>query len=184
MFLPDFLEKALVLVFLVAAVASVGMQVTTADLRAHVARRGLRWRTLPGNVVVVPAIGIPLSRFVSDPGTAGAFVLLACTPGGISALQFTTKSRGAALLVLALTTVGVPARQQPTDFATLRQTAESRPGAADRRTGTPGVQHGALGVRQDPGPAQPGQDALRGCPGVSGRRQIVSSDSIETSVGI
>lgn len=83
--------------FLVACMLSIGMQVTTADVRAQVARRGLRWRTLLANVVIVPAIGILLAyRFLPDPGTARAFVLLACTPGGISALQFTTKAKGAA----------------------------------------------------------------------------------------
>jgi BASS family bile acid:Na+ symporter len=97
MFLLDSLEMALVIVFLAAAMASIGMQVTTADLRAQVARRGLRWRTLLANFVVVPAIGILLARcFVDDPAMARAFVLLACTPGGLSALQFTTKAKGAA----------------------------------------------------------------------------------------
>ena len=97
MFLLDSLEKALVLVFLVTAMASLGMQITAADLRAQAAWRGLRWRTLLANFVVVPAGGILLARlFVADPGTARALVLLACTPGGLSALQFTTKAKGVA----------------------------------------------------------------------------------------
>lgn len=97
MFLLDPLELALVILFLAAAMASIGMQVTPADLRAQVARRGLRWRTLLANFVIVPAIGILLARFlVDDPALARALVLLACTPGGLSALQFTTKVKGLA----------------------------------------------------------------------------------------
>ena len=98
MFLMDSLEKALVLVFLAASMLSIGLQVTTADLKAQATRRGLRLRTLLANFVVVPAIGILLARlFIEDPGKARAFALLACTPGGISALQFTTKAKGVAV---------------------------------------------------------------------------------------
>lgn len=76
---------------------SIGLQVTPADLRQRVVGHGLLLRTLLASFVVVPAIGILLAHFASaDAGTATAYVLLACTPGGISALQFTTKAKGAA----------------------------------------------------------------------------------------
>jgi len=97
MFMLDSLQKAMVVTFLVASMASIGMQVTTAELHAQVTRRGLRWRTLLANFVIVPALGLLLAgRFVDDPATARAFALLACLPGGMGALQFTTKAKGVA----------------------------------------------------------------------------------------
>jgi bile acid:Na+ symporter, BASS family len=47
---------------------------------------------------VVPAVGIVLTRvFPLKPEEAATVLLLACTPGGINALQFTTKIKGASL---------------------------------------------------------------------------------------
>jgi BASS family bile acid:Na+ symporter len=97
MFALDSLEKALVVLFLVASMVSIGLQASMADLRLRVVGKGLLLRTLLANFVVVPVLGILLARWLAaDAGVATAFVLLACTPGGISALQFTTKVKGAA----------------------------------------------------------------------------------------
>ena len=98
MFLLDALPRLLTYVFLVTAMLSVGMQTTMKDLRSLLASRGLLFRSLLANFVVVPIIGIVLVRFLPlKPEVAIAFLLLACTPGGISALQFTTKIKGASL---------------------------------------------------------------------------------------
>ena len=98
MFLMDTLSRALTYVFLVTAMLSVGMQTTTRDLRSLLASKGLLSRALLANFVVVPIIGILLTRILPlKPEATVAFLLLACTPGGISALQFTTKIKGASL---------------------------------------------------------------------------------------
>lgn len=97
MFLLSPYQQAALIVFLISAMLGVGMQVTPADVFQRVLGRGLLLRTLLANFVVVPVIGILMARFlITDPGAGAAFVLLACTPGGISALQFTTKARGTA----------------------------------------------------------------------------------------
>ena len=58
--------------------------------------KGLLLRSLLANFVAVPIVGIVLARTLPlKPEAATALLLLACTPGGISALQFTTKIKGA-----------------------------------------------------------------------------------------
>ena len=98
MFLMDTLPRILTYLFLVTAMLSVGMQTTTRDLRSLLASKRLLFRALLANFVIVPIIGILLTRMLPlKPEAAVAFLLLACTPGGISALQFTTKIKGASL---------------------------------------------------------------------------------------
>jgi BASS family bile acid:Na+ symporter len=97
MFLLTSTQQILVVVFLVTAMLSIGLQAAPGTLRTAAYGRGLLLRTLLANFVIVPVLGILIARFaVADSGIATAFVLLACTPGGISALQFTTKAKGAA----------------------------------------------------------------------------------------
>jgi BASS family bile acid:Na+ symporter len=51
-------------------------------------------RALLANFVVVPALGVLLTRLIPmQPTIADAVVLLACSPGGISAVQFTSKRK-------------------------------------------------------------------------------------------
>jgi BASS family bile acid:Na+ symporter len=55
-------------------------------------------RSLLANFVAVPIVGIVLARTLPlKPEAATALLLLACTPGGISALHFTPKIKGASL---------------------------------------------------------------------------------------
>ena len=76
----------------------VGLQITGGDLRSLLGPKGLLLRTLLANFVAVPIVGIVLARTLPlKPEAATAFLLLACTPGGISALQFTTRIKGASL---------------------------------------------------------------------------------------
>jgi len=95
MFLMDTLSRTLMFAFLIASMLSVGMQATMKDLRSLLASKGLLFRALLANFVVVPIIGIVLVRVLPlKPEAATALLILACTPGGISALQFTTKIKG------------------------------------------------------------------------------------------
>ena len=60
--------------------------------------KGFLLRALLANFVAVPIVGIVLTRTLPfKPEAAAALLLLACTPGGISALQFTTRIKGASL---------------------------------------------------------------------------------------
>jgi len=95
LFLMDTLSRTLTFVFLVTAMLSVGMQTTARDLRSLLESKGWLLSALLANFVVVPIVGIVLARTSSlKPEVLAAFLLLACTPGGINALQFTTKIKG------------------------------------------------------------------------------------------
>jgi bile acid:Na+ symporter, BASS family len=94
----DLLSRVLMLLFLFTAMLSIGLQTTAGDLRSLLRSRGLFVRSLLANFVVVPIVGIVLVKTLPlKPEAATALLLLACTPGGISALQFTTKIKGASL---------------------------------------------------------------------------------------
>jgi BASS family bile acid:Na+ symporter len=94
----DLLPRSLALLFLVTAMLSVGLQTTRGDLRSLLKSKGLLLRTLVANFVAVPIVGIMLARTLPlKPEAAVALLILSCTPGGISALQFTTKIKGASL---------------------------------------------------------------------------------------
>jgi len=98
----DLLPRIALLVFGVAAMLGVGMQTTRGDLHLLSARRSLFLRTFLANFVAVPMLGILLARTLPiRPEGATALLLLACIPGGISALQFTTKIKGASLFAAA-----------------------------------------------------------------------------------
>jgi bile acid:Na+ symporter, BASS family len=101
--------QLLVLLFLVTAMLSVGMQTHVSDLRAMLSSRKFLTRLLLANFVVVPIVGVAIALLLPlQRPVAGALVLLACTPGGLSALNFTTKVAGrvylagAAMCLLAL----------------------------------------------------------------------------------
>jgi BASS family bile acid:Na+ symporter len=95
----DLLPRMLTLLFLITAMLSVGLQITAGDLRSLLGSKGLLLRSLLANFVAVPIVGFVLARTLPlKPETAAALLLLACTPGGISALQFTTKIKGASLV--------------------------------------------------------------------------------------
>jgi predicted Na+-dependent transporter len=94
----DLLPRILTLLFLMTAMLSVGLQTTAGDLRSLLKSKGLLLRSLLANFVAVPIVGIVLVRTLPfKPEAAAALLLLACTPGGISALQFTTRIKGASL---------------------------------------------------------------------------------------
>ncbi|MEJ2007535.1 MAG: bile acid:sodium symporter [Acidobacteriota bacterium] len=95
MFLLDTTEKMLVLIFFVTTMLSIGMQTRMSDLRLLAASKGLLVRTLLANFVAVPIAGVAIAFLLPlQPLVAGALVLLACTPGGVSSVQFTSKVKG------------------------------------------------------------------------------------------
>src|SRR5450631_696011 len=99
MFQLDTTGKILVLLFLVVAMLSVGMQTQVSDLRALLSSRSFFARLLLANFVIVPIVGVAIAHLLPlEPPVAAALVLLACTPGGLSALNFTTKVKGSEYL--------------------------------------------------------------------------------------
>ena len=90
-------ERLLVVVFLFCTMLSVGMQSSIVGMRALLASKGLVFRTLLANFVLVPLVGIVLIRLIplSHAG-AGALLLLACVPGGVAAIKYTSKVKGEA----------------------------------------------------------------------------------------
>ena len=94
----DLLPRILVLLFLITAMLSVGLETRPGDLLSLLRSKGLLVRALLANFVAVPIVGIVLARTLPfKPEAAAALLLLACTPGGISALQFTTRIKSASL---------------------------------------------------------------------------------------
>jgi len=103
MFLLNTTEKLLILVFFVSSMLSIGMQTHVSDLRSLLASRGVLLRTLLANFLVVPIVGVVIALLLPlQPHVAGALVLLACTPGGPSAIQFTSQVKGSAAMAGAM----------------------------------------------------------------------------------
>ncbi|MGH8609564.1 MAG: bile acid:sodium symporter [Gammaproteobacteria bacterium] len=97
------LEWLLAFLFVTASMLCIGMETGVAELRALFASRGLLMRALVANFMLVPLVGIALALLLPlRPEVAGALVLLACTPGALSAIQFTTKVKGEAPLAGAI----------------------------------------------------------------------------------
>jgi BASS family bile acid:Na+ symporter len=103
MFLFNTPGKILLLVFLVTSMLGIGMQTRGADLRLLFASRGFLARMLLANFVAVPVLGVAIAHlFPLQPPVAGALMLLACTPGGLSTINYTPKAGKATLAGLAM----------------------------------------------------------------------------------
>ena len=96
-------EMVLLAVFFVTSMMSIGMQTRGSDLALAAAARGYFGRTLLANFVILPVVGVAIASLMPlQPPVAGAILLLACTPGGLSAIQFTGKGGPMAAGVLFL----------------------------------------------------------------------------------
>lgn len=102
----DPFTKIALRVFLLTAMLGIGLQVEAQDARSMLAARGLVARSFAANFLVVPALGIFLVHQVPmAPDVETGFLLVALAPGGLGALQFTTKGKGALFYAGALTFV-------------------------------------------------------------------------------
>ncbi len=89
----DPVTRFLILLFLVTTMLAIGLRVTGAEVLAAMKDRSLMARSLLANLVIIPAIGFVLSRVVPLPtDTAVGILLLTAAPGGIGAIQFTSKT--------------------------------------------------------------------------------------------
>jgi bile acid:Na+ symporter, BASS family len=98
--------------FLVTTMLSIGMKVAPADLLSALGNRRLMIRSLAANFLVVPALGLALVSLVPmSSDVATGLLLMAAMPGGLNAIQFTSKSPGAlcyaAVLLFVLSLLAV-----------------------------------------------------------------------------
>ena len=108
----DPLAKVFAFVFMITTMLSIGLKVATADLLAVLRERTLMAMSLAANFVLLPLLGLVLVHVLPmSPDVAVGLLLLASAPGGLNAVQFTSKTAGglsyAATLVFILTFVSV-----------------------------------------------------------------------------
>ncbi len=108
----DPLTRALTLIFLTTTMAAIGLKVTTGELVSALRDRNLMARSLGLNLILVPLLGLLLVKIVPMSRDAGVgILLLAAAPGGLNAIQFTSKTKDglcyAAALLFILTLLSV-----------------------------------------------------------------------------
>ena len=84
------LSKALAIGFLVCMTMSLGLQVSWQQLLALLREKGLLWRALAANLILVPLLGLGLAMIFPMPRDfAISFLLLAAAPGAPMSLRYT-----------------------------------------------------------------------------------------------
>jgi BASS family bile acid:Na+ symporter len=82
--------------FIVTTMLSIGLKVMPADLLSALRQRSLMIRSLAVNFLVVPALGwLLVSTVRMSTDVAIGLLLMAAMPGGLNAIQFTSKAPGA-----------------------------------------------------------------------------------------
>ena len=106
MFLLDTLTKILFYVFLAGSMLGIGLKVGKNEILSVLRDRHWFVRVFVANFLLIPALGVLAAKTLAlKPENALALILLACAPGGLTALQFLTKTRDD----LALAYAGVTA---------------------------------------------------------------------------
>lgn len=91
----DPLANALIVVFIVLAMLCIGLAVRWSDILAAITDKRRTGRALVANLVVAPLVAVVLvAALPLPPATATVLLLLGFAPGGINAVQFSTKSKG------------------------------------------------------------------------------------------
>ena len=89
-------QRTVLELFLITSMTGIGLQVDWRDFTVTLQERRLLILSLLLNFVAIPILGWGVTQFVSmRPASAQALIILACAPGGISAVQFTSKSKAA-----------------------------------------------------------------------------------------
>lgn len=90
----DPLARSFFYIFIIASMLGVGLKVRGDEVLGALKSKGLMTRALLANFVIIPAFGILCARIIPmKPELAMTLVILACAPGGLSALQFLTKAK-------------------------------------------------------------------------------------------
>lgn len=108
----DPMAKILTIVFLVTTMLSIGLKASPGDLMAALRARSLMARSLALNFVLVPILGFLLVKVVPmSADVATGLLLLAAAPGGLNAIQFTSKTAAgisyATVLLFVLSSLSV-----------------------------------------------------------------------------
>lgn len=94
MFLMDPLTKTLFFVFLVGSMLGIGLKVGKDEILTVVRDKSWLVRMFVANFILIPAAGILAAKLLAvKPENALALIVLACAPGGLSSLQFLTKTK-------------------------------------------------------------------------------------------
>ena len=106
------LPIGLLYTFLISTMLAVGLEVTGGEIVAALSSRVLIGRTILANFVIMPVIGVILTKVIPlDHAATAAILLAAAAPGGLRALQFTDKVKDhiylAAGLMLLLTVLAI-----------------------------------------------------------------------------
>jgi BASS family bile acid:Na+ symporter len=105
-------SKALIVVFLLSSMISIGMEVTLKEILSAARQKRLFIRALLANFVLVPLLGLGLARILPMPTNVEiGFLLLAAAPGALFAINFTRRGQDsvpfAAALLFTLTSLCV-----------------------------------------------------------------------------
>jgi BASS family bile acid:Na+ symporter len=95
----DTLTNVLFYVFLVGSMLGIGLKVGKDEILSVVKDKSWLVRIFIANFVLIPAVGILAAKTLAvKPENALALIVLACAPGGMSALQFLSKKKEAEAL--------------------------------------------------------------------------------------
>jgi BASS family bile acid:Na+ symporter len=90
------LQQSVLELFLFTTMAGIGLQVDWRDFIALAVHKRVLSLSLLVNFLVIPLFGWAVTRLIPMPVVdARALLTLACAPGGLSAVQFTSKSKDA-----------------------------------------------------------------------------------------
>ncbi len=88
-------SKVLILIFLFSSMFAIGLQTDFKDFSLLLQKKLLLLKSIIANFIVVPLVGILIIKIFSFSQTVSlAFIILALTPGGLSAIQFGSKIKG------------------------------------------------------------------------------------------
>jgi len=105
-------SKALIILFLLSTMISIGLEVTFKEILLAASNKSLFMKALFANFILVPLLGLGVARILPMPANIETgFLLLAAAPGAIFAINFTRRTQDsvpfAAALLFALTVLSV-----------------------------------------------------------------------------
>ena len=105
-------SKALIIVFLLSTMLSIGLEVTLKEIMLVASNKRLFIVALVANFILVPLLGLGIARILPMPmNIETGFLLLAAAPGALFAINFTRRTQDsvpfAAALVFSLTVLSV-----------------------------------------------------------------------------
>ena len=105
-------SKALIILFLLSSMVSIGLEVTLKEILLAASNKRIFIKALSANFILVPLLGLGIARILPMPmNIETGFLLLAAAPGAIFAINFTRRTQDsvpfAAALLFALTVLSV-----------------------------------------------------------------------------